>query len=304
LDHESPPLANRLAREIGPFIARILGDSGVAAAATRSGRADASAMLCTYANEARVALELVAPLLKPGMRVLEIGCGLGVLTRFLLDHDIDVTGIEPSASGFGFMADLANAVLMLEPARIGTKWLEIGAEALKPARHGTFDLIYSTNVLEHIPDLAGAFKGMSSVLAAKGTMVHACPNYLIPYEPHFGIPLLPGRPRATQHLFPATRTRYPGVWEGLNFITARRVKQLARDNGLYVAFDRGVLGRTLRRFSQDAVFRQRQGKIAAITHGLIVNSGLIGLVDRLPGELATPMVIRLTHADASPAPWS
>ena len=36
-----------------------------------------------------------------------------------------------------------------------------------------------------------------------GAMIHMCPNYFVPYEPHFGIPLIPFAPRATQRFFRA-----------------------------------------------------------------------------------------------------
>lgn len=286
-----------LADRLAAFSARILADPEVAAAAAKSGRTDAPELAATYAAEASTGLSLIAPLLRPGMRVLEVGCGIGALARFLDDQGVDITGIEPGASGFGFMPDMGRAILAMTPAMPDKHWLPIGAEKLDPALHGRFDLIFSTNVMEHIADLEGAFRGMTSVLAAGGTMVHLCPNYVVPYEPHFGVPLLPWWPGATRHLFPRTVGKYPGLWDELNFITSQRVKSLSRRNGLNTAFDRGIMGAALRRFDRDPMFRERQGRIAGLAQGAITRFGLMGWLDRLPGEWTSPMVMRLTHSN-------
>lgn len=288
----------QLLRDFEPFLQRILTDGQIAAVAAKHGGPEAKQLLAAYVNEARLGLELIAPLLGTSTRVLEVGCGIGALARYLLDSGFDVTGIEPGASGFGFMPALGTAILAMEPAQ-SRSWLTIGAEQLAPSNHGQFDVIYSTNVLEHIPDLEGAFRGMASVLAPGGTMVHLCPNYLIPYEPHFGIPLLPIYSSATRYLFPKTVAKYPGIWQELNFITSCRVKRLARTHGLELTFDRGMLGKTIRRFEEDAVFRERQGAIAGLAQRFASNTGITRVLDRLPGELVTPMLMRLARPHGS-----
>lgn len=278
------------------FIAKALSSPEVDAALSASGRADARRLLETYANETRVGLGLIAPLLRPGMRVLDVGCGIGLLAKFLRIEGYDVTGIEPGASAFGFMPTISRAILSLDPPLAADSWRACGAEALNAAEFGVFDLIYSTNVLEHIPDLAGAFRGMASVLAPDGRMVHLCPNYVVPYEPHFGVPLLPLAPGLTRFLFPWIVRRLPGVWEELNFITARDARRLAAANGLAVDFDRGVMAAALRRFDEDPLFRERQGGLAAAIHRFVTSTGAVTLMERLPGEYATPMVMRITQA--------
>ena len=90
-------------------------------------------------------------------------------------------------------------------------------------------------------------------------MVHLCPNYTLPFEPHFGIPLIPFFPRATACLYPQTIKKLPGIWEELNFITAGRTKRLASAGGLTVSFDQGILAAAMRRFDRDQLFRERQG---------------------------------------------
>jgi 2-polyprenyl-3-methyl-5-hydroxy-6-metoxy-1,4-benzoquinol methylase len=256
----------------------------------------ASLLLATYTAEARAGLELVSPLLREGMRVLEVGSGIGVLTRFLHDQGVDITGIEPAASGFSFMHRIGAAVFELGESGSKVKWLPIGAQALDPAAHGAFDLIFSTNVLEHMNDLEGSFRGMTAVLKPQGRMIHHCPNYFLPYEPHFGIPLIPIFPGLTRVFCPKTLQRYPGLWDDFNFITAGRVRRLGARLGLKVRFERGVLAKMLRRFNEDEVFRNRQGGPAALVTRAIAFLGVERLAEYIPGEYLSPMVMELTHA--------
>jgi len=256
----------------------------------------ASLLLATYTAEARAGLELVAPLLGEGMRVLEVGSGIGVLTRFLHDQGVDVVGIEPAASGFSFMHQIGAAVFELGDDDSKVQWLPIGAQALDPALHGAFDLIFSTNVLEHMSDLEGSFRGMTAVLKTQGRMVHHCPNYFLPYEPHFAIPLIPIFPGLTRVFYPKTLQRYPGMWEELNFITAGRVRRLAAKLGLHARFERGVLAKMLRRFDEEEVFRNRQAGPAALVTRAINLLGARRLAENIPGEFLSPMVMELTHA--------
>jgi 2-polyprenyl-3-methyl-5-hydroxy-6-metoxy-1,4-benzoquinol methylase len=295
-------MGETLRERLDAFIKQVIAADEVAAALAQFGRSDGSFLLETYTNEAHVGLDLIAPLLKPGMRVLEVGCGIGLLARFLADQGIDVVAIEPGAAGFGFMPVMGAAILAIEPAHPPGRWVAIGAEALSPKQFGQFDLIFSTNVVEHIPELESAFVGMASVLAPQGQMVHMCPNYFVPFEPHFGIPLIPGAPRATRHLAPSVLSRYPGLWDELNFITSGRVKALAKSNRLELTFDRGIIAQMIHRFDNDPTFRNRQSVIVLMIQRIIKRLGLLALAERLPGEYATPMVFRMERQHREPLP--
>jgi 2-polyprenyl-3-methyl-5-hydroxy-6-metoxy-1,4-benzoquinol methylase len=251
-------------------------------------------LLDTYCNEARVGLRLIAPVLRPGQRLLEIGSGIGLLARTISGQGYDITGVEPGTSGFGFMPTLSAIVARCMPTEKPFQPLDLLASQLDPDIHGAFDLIYSVNVVEHIVDLDASIAAMARVLAPGGTMVHMCPNYTVPYEPHLAIPLLPFVPSATKHLFLAKTRLYPGLWEGLNFVTAGRLRKLAGQNGLSIHFDKGIMGMMIRRILQDPVFSSRQGRAVSLMAKVIDSLGALRLIDHLPPDLATPMVSRFT----------
>lgn len=282
--------------ELDEFCRTLLEDDHIAEAASSfsSVEEDARTLLETYVNEIRVGFNLISPLVGPEMRVLEVGCGIGGLTKFFRMSGVDVMGIEPGASGFGFMPEVGRSILELPPPTDQGCILPINAADLNPETHGKFDLIYSVNVIEHIPDLNTAFLGMASVLKPGGQMVHMCPNYFIPYEPHFSIPLVPFFPELTRKMFPKKIARHPGIWEELNFISARRVRRLAQQNNLSVSFDRAVASQTFQRLECDTTFSARHSGVIGSVMRLALRLRIPRILDLLPGEYLTPMVLRMS----------
>jgi 2-polyprenyl-3-methyl-5-hydroxy-6-metoxy-1,4-benzoquinol methylase len=124
----------------------------------------------TYLNETIVGLKLIEPYLVKHQRILEVGSGIGVLTRFLKEQGFDVVGIEPGAEdAFGFMSIMSSAVAAALPAGAQANSFAISAETLNLSDHGQFDLIFSVNVLEHVMQLNEAMKAMSCVFLRQGS---------------------------------------------------------------------------------------------------------------------------------------
>ena len=202
----------------------------------------------------------------------------------------DITALEPSASGFDFFAKIQAVVL--EEAATDLPVLHIRAEELSPPDHGAFQFIFSVNVLEHISDITGAMRGMASVLVPVGHMWHTCPNYIFPYEPHYGIPLIPLFPRATRLLLPR-RISGEGLWRSLNFITYFGLKRLSQANGLTITFRAGTMADALRRLDSDDEFAARQSGIASQIYRILKAIGGISAIEALPAAVSTPMMAAL-----------
>jgi 2-polyprenyl-3-methyl-5-hydroxy-6-metoxy-1,4-benzoquinol methylase len=278
------------------FLDRFRDPALAATIAKQSGEpvAHVDAKLATYLNEATLGCQVAERVLRPGARVLEIGAGLGFVSLFLRSEGYDVVALEPVNVGFGFFA-AAQPAVRAAAADVDLDVLEIGVEELS-AQHGRFDAVFSVHVLEHVADLPGAFRAMASVLAPGGAMAHVCPNYHVPYEPHLGIPLLPGAPRATRHLFRGAVDREAELWESLNFVTTTTVRKLARENGLTAAFDRGVMYDFVQRLHDDPVFADRHDSTAMRVLQTLQRRNVLAFLRRLPPACATPMLFTLTNS--------
>lgn len=283
--------------ELEQYLTLVLDERFVARAAKNLNRpcSQIEALLVTYANEARLGYSLVQPFLDQKKRMLEVGAGIGVLSTFLHMNGHSIVAIEPSGVGF----DLNNALgrelhqwLQLEDV----EYLDTKAEALACDELGEFELIYSINVVEHLPDLELAFGGMSSVLSQTGTMLHACPNYHVPYEPHFGIPLIPFFPKLTKYLLPS-EIRNSALWQSLNFVTTGDLRQIARRNNLVLEFQEGVMYRTLRRLGEDPVFADRHQGVIMSVYRFLERTGMLPLLRSWPVALSTPMTFTCRRFD-------
>jgi len=278
------------------FLARTTEDAGFAAeVGTRTGSpAESTAtLLCDLASEVRRAATLLHGLpCHEGARVLEIGSGPGLVAALLHQQGVDVTGLDPIVEGFE--ASMAVQKVLADRMSMPTI-MPIAAADLNPVKHGMFDLIFSVNVLEHIRPLVPNLDGLARVLAPGGLMIHTCPNYRMPYEPHYRLVLAPGRPAWTRYILRSTG-REP-VWQSLNWITAGSVRRFARRHNLTLTFLRGETIAALDRLRDDPHFARRHRGLIATTLRALDAVGLSHLLGRLPATWTTPMTFILKGPD-------
>jgi SAM-dependent methyltransferase len=106
-------------------------------------------------------INAIIPHLTPGASVLEIGGGTGYQARRLADHGYKVTAIDVAASNY--KEDRVYPVLDYDGKTF-------------PFADGTFDIVVSSNVLEHIGDLAQIHGESRRVLKSDGYGVHVMPT--------------------------------------------------------------------------------------------------------------------------------
>jgi SAM-dependent methyltransferase len=106
-----------------------------------------------------------------GARILDAGCGVGMYTEQFRRFSPHVTGVEIDLA-VARQASSRLAGIVVAPA-----------EAL-PFADGSFDVLFSHEVIEHVTDDAAAAVEMLRVVAPGGRIVIFCPNRLYPFETH------------------------------------------------------------------------------------------------------------------------
>jgi 2-polyprenyl-3-methyl-5-hydroxy-6-metoxy-1,4-benzoquinol methylase len=245
-----------------------------------------------FINEARTALLTVRPYLAPGISILEIGAGLCLCSLFLKKEKYNVVALEPSTAGYG-MFRISKNVITNYYKSINLTVLEKKASKLN-REDGNFDLIFSNNVIEHIPDIENTLSTLAYALAPGGRMVHACPNYIIPYEPHFQIFVIKFWPGLSKFLYSRKICSNVDLWNSLNFITFFYVRKFARAKNLKLTFKRGLLYEAFERLDSDAIYRERQsGGGVLLVYKILKVTGLFYTLRYLHPALSTPMIFEL-----------
>lgn len=139
-----------------------------------------------------------------GQRILEAGCGAGRFTQIALE-----TGAEL------FSFDLSSAVEAAWRNNSGTLKLTVFQASIYeiPLRKGAFDKIFCMGVLQHCPDVAGAFRSLLPFLRPGGEIV------IDVYEKTNGFPPLKYLVRpfvkhlSTESLYKLLRRTIPSAFE-------------------------------------------------------------------------------------------
>jgi 2-polyprenyl-6-hydroxyphenyl methylase/3-demethylubiquinone-9 3-methyltransferase len=98
-----------------------------------------------------------------GKRVVDVGCGGGILAESMAKRGADVLGID--------LADKALKVAQLHAMEAGVanlSYRSVAAEALALEQAGTFDAVTCMEMLEHVPDPASVVQACADMVKPGG----------------------------------------------------------------------------------------------------------------------------------------
>jgi len=100
----------------------------------------------------------------PGKRVVDIGCGGGILSEGLCQRGAHVLGIDMGE------APLSVAKLHGIETGIEVEYRQMTVEALADEQAGTFDVVTCLEMLEHVPDPGSVIKACERLLKPGGQL--------------------------------------------------------------------------------------------------------------------------------------
>jgi len=158
-----------------------------------------------------------------GKRVIDIGCGGGILAESMARKGADVTGID--------LSEKALKVADLHSLESGAKvrYKLIAAEAMAEAEAGQYDVVTCMEMLEHVPDPAAIVKACATLVKPGGHIFLSTLNR-----------------NAKAYLFAILGAEYvlrllpKGTHDYDKFITPAELSQFARSAGLDVNSMRGM----------------------------------------------------------------
>jgi SAM-dependent methyltransferase len=140
----------------------------------------------------------------PGMRVVDIGCG--VLGLRALEPQLDVTGVD----------------LVARPQYPGP-FVQADATQRLPFDDGAFDLAYTSSVIEHVDPSDRAAFAAEVRRVARGWFVQT-PAPSFPIEPHALLPFAHWLPIAVRR--PYWRLGAAGAWEEIRLLHRAEIAAL------------------------------------------------------------------------------
>ena len=104
---------------------------------------------------------------RAGERVLDLGCGAGHFTAALRDRGCAVVGVDIAERALERAAAIAP----------GADLRLLEADGSLPLAHGEVDLVWCSEVLEHVPDAAGLLAEVRRVLRPGGRLLLTTPAH-------------------------------------------------------------------------------------------------------------------------------
>ncbi|MEK9650093.1 MAG: bifunctional 2-polyprenyl-6-hydroxyphenol methylase/3-demethylubiquinol 3-O-methyltransferase UbiG [Gammaproteobacteria bacterium] len=99
-----------------------------------------------------------------GLKILDVGCGGGILSEALATKGAEVTGIDVTSINIKIAKDHA------EKSGLNINYQSVSAEQLSETEAETFDIVACLEVLEHVPSPEKLIKDCVNLLKPNGSL--------------------------------------------------------------------------------------------------------------------------------------
>ena len=222
----------------------------------------------TYIGEADFYFSILKPdfqAIKKGSAVVEIGSGTGLLSMYIASSGYKVYSFEPQSSGFTDMLKMKELINECWEGNVpNVDFINDYYSESYFQEKEEIEYFLAVNVIEHIPNYGQLIQSVRRKMNSNSIFRIICPNYLIPYEPHFDIPIFLNK-NSTLLLLKRKilSSELPDpleFWDDLSWPTPSKVKKAVNDSKMSVVFSRQSTKSYLERPFADDSFKERKNK--------------------------------------------
>jgi hypothetical protein len=137
------------------------------------------------------------------------------------------------------------------------------------SKHKEFNYIFCANVVEHVINLPKFFDSIIPLISQNGKFRFVCPNYAIPYEPHFGFITLFSKKltfkfqkRKILEMEKQRKENLVEFYNELSFPTVFKIKRALKNKNVDIHFSRSATNAYIDRAIYDDYFVGRKRNVA------------------------------------------
>jgi 2-polyprenyl-3-methyl-5-hydroxy-6-metoxy-1,4-benzoquinol methylase len=223
-----------------------------------------------YVNEAKFIYSLIEKELNvEPMNFYEIGSGIGLLSRMVADKGHTVIATEPATSGFGVVKVLQKVIekSFNTETSVPVYYSETAEDLFitLQSKHKQFNYIFCANVIEHVINLPKFFDSIIPLISQNGTFRFVCPNYAIPYEPHFGFITLFSKKltfkfqkRKILEMEKQRKENLVEFYNELSFPNIQKINKILKKRNCEIIYSRSATLEYVKRATNDKIFVARK----------------------------------------------
>jgi 2-polyprenyl-3-methyl-5-hydroxy-6-metoxy-1,4-benzoquinol methylase len=226
--------------------------------------------LALYVNEAKFIYSLIEKELDvEPMNFYEIGSGIGLLSRMVAEKGHTVIATEPATSGFGVVKVLQKVIekSFNTDVSVPVYYSETAEDLFTTlqSEHKRFNYIFCANVVEHVINLPKFFDSIIPLISQNGTFRFVCPNYAIPYEPHFGFITLFSKKltfkfqkRKILEMEKQRKENLIEFYNELSFPNMQKINRILKNSNCEIIYSRSATLEYVKRATNDGIFIARK----------------------------------------------